>query len=61
LGQVGSTQEQLEGWKESSKQRIPLGRLGDPEEVAATALFPAADASYTTGAELLVGGGMVDV
>jgi NAD(P)-dependent dehydrogenase (short-subunit alcohol dehydrogenase family) len=61
LGKVGLTQEQLEGWKESSKQRIPLGRLGEPEEVAATALFLAADASYTTGAELLVGGGMVDV
>jgi NAD(P)-dependent dehydrogenase (short-subunit alcohol dehydrogenase family) len=61
LGKVGLTQEQLEGWKESSKQRIPLGRLGEPEEVATTALFLAADASFTTGAELLVGGGMVDV
>ena len=61
LGKVGLTQEQLERWLESSKQRIPLGRIGQPEEVAATALYLAADATFTTGAELLVGGGNVDV
>jgi NAD(P)-dependent dehydrogenase (short-subunit alcohol dehydrogenase family) len=61
LGKVGLTQEQLDGWLESSKQRIPLGRIGRPEEVAATALYLAADATFTTGAELLVGGGNVDV
>lgn len=61
LGKVGLTQEQLERWLESSKQRIPLGRIGQPKEVAATALYLAADATFTTGAELLVGGGNVDV
>ena len=61
LGKVGLSQEQLDGWLESSKQRIPLGRIGQPEEVAATALFLAADASFTTGGEIFVGGGMVDV
>jgi NAD(P)-dependent dehydrogenase (short-subunit alcohol dehydrogenase family) len=57
LGKIGLTQEQLNGWLESSKQRIPLSRIGRPEEVAATALYLAADATFTTGAELLVGGG----
>lgn len=61
FGKVGLSQEQLDGWLESSKQRIPLGRIGQPEEVAVTALFLAADASFTTGAEIFVGGGMVDV
>ena len=61
FGKVGLSQEQLDGWLESSKQRIPLGRIGHPEEVAITALFLAADASFTTGAEIFVGGGMVDV
>jgi NAD(P)-dependent dehydrogenase (short-subunit alcohol dehydrogenase family) len=61
LGKVGLTEEQLNGWVEGSKRRIPLGRLGQPEEVAATALYLAADASYTTGAELIIGGGLVDV
>ena len=56
LGKVGLTKEQLDGWLESSKQRVPLGRIGRPEEVAATALYLAADATFTTGAELLVGG-----
>jgi len=44
---VGLSQEQLDGWLESSKQRIPLGRIGQPEEVAITALFLAAGASFT--------------
>jgi len=36
----------------------PLGRLGRPDEVAATALYLAGDqSSFTTGAELLVDGG----
>ncbi|GAB2700334.1 SDR family NAD(P)-dependent oxidoreductase [Kitasatospora kifunensis] len=36
----------------------PLGRVGRPEEVAATALYLAGDqSSFTTGAELLVDGG----
>lgn len=61
FGKVGLSQEQLNGWLEDSKKKIPLGRIGQPEEVAATALFLAADASFTTGAEIFVGGGMVDV
>jgi 3-oxoacyl-[acyl-carrier protein] reductase len=40
--------------------RIPLGRIGDPAEVAAAVLFLASDrASYITGASLDVNGGMV--
>ncbi|MFI1918576.1 SDR family NAD(P)-dependent oxidoreductase [Nocardia sp. NPDC020380] len=36
----------------------PLGRVGHPDEVAATALYLAGDqSSFTTGAELLVDGG----
>jgi NAD(P)-dependent dehydrogenase (short-subunit alcohol dehydrogenase family) len=36
----------------------PLGRIGRPDEVAATALYLAGDqSSFTTGAELLVDGG----
>jgi 3-oxoacyl-[acyl-carrier protein] reductase len=40
-------------------QQVPLGRLGTPEEVAATVAFLcSAEAGYITGAELHVNGGM---
>jgi NAD(P)-dependent dehydrogenase (short-subunit alcohol dehydrogenase family) len=41
------------------EERIPLGRIGTPEEVADAAVFLASDASrYLTGHELLVDGGL---
>lgn len=41
------------------EQRISLGRIGTPEEIADAAVFLASDASrYVTGHELLVDGGL---
>jgi L-rhamnose 1-dehydrogenase len=41
------------------KHRIPLGRLGTPEDVATVVVFLASDmARYVTGAALLVDGGL---
>jgi len=57
----GWTQEQIDGFKQGATGQAPLGRIGQSEEIAQAALFFAADASYTTGAELLVDGGMVDL
>src|SRR3954465_14239876 len=37
--------------------QIPMRRIGKPDEVARAALFLAFDATYTTGAELVVDGG----
>lgn len=40
------------------EDRIPLGRLGQPEDLAGPAVFLASDLSaYVTGAQLLVDGG----
>ncbi len=41
------------------EKRIPLGRLGQPEDIAGSVVFLASDlARYVTGAEILVDGGM---
>ncbi|MDG4791733.1 glucose 1-dehydrogenase [Micromonospora sp. WMMD1102] len=40
-------------------QRIPLGRFGEPDDIAGPAVFLASDAArYVTGASLLVDGGL---
>ena len=52
------TQALSEGIKQQYLARIPLGRFGEPEEVANAVLFLASDAaSYVTGTTIHVNGG----
>ena len=53
------TEQYPPGYLESHGARIPVGRKGDPAELAATVVFLASDAAgYITGQTLPVDGGM---
>lgn len=59
LGKLGVAPEEREGFAEMMAGAIPLGRLGQPGELARAALFLASNAgSFVTGINLRVDGGM---
>ena len=58
--QVKSTGRTQESIMQEYEDKIPLGRLGRPEELADLAVFLASPrASYITGATLQVDGGLI--
>jgi NAD(P)-dependent dehydrogenase (short-subunit alcohol dehydrogenase family) len=55
LQEMGVTSEQFESMASS---RVPMGRMGQPEEIAATVVFLCSDAaSYITGQPFAIDGG----
>jgi NAD(P)-dependent dehydrogenase (short-subunit alcohol dehydrogenase family) len=55
---MGLSPEQIAGFGQMAANG-PLGRAGEPEEIAAAALYYAADGSrFTTGTELRIDGGI---
>ncbi|MFF1360944.1 SDR family NAD(P)-dependent oxidoreductase [Streptomyces sp. NPDC058297] len=62
FGLAGDDPQARQELKDTFSAQVPLGRMGRPEEVAATAVFLASDqSSFTTGAELFVDGGLAQV
>jgi NAD(P)-dependent dehydrogenase (short-subunit alcohol dehydrogenase family) len=59
FGKSGLSSEQVEGFKAGITARVPLGRIGRSEEIAAAVLFLAADGTFITGEEIIAGGGLV--
>ena len=61
-GVIDTPMTQVGGQAERSAnlQSVPMGRVGNPEEVAFGALFLASDeSSYMTGAEMVIDGGVM--
>jgi NAD(P)-dependent dehydrogenase (short-subunit alcohol dehydrogenase family) len=62
VGLAGPDAAQQEGLLDHMASLVPLGRVGETDEVARAALFLASDdASFVTGAELFVDGGQRQV
>jgi NAD(P)-dependent dehydrogenase (short-subunit alcohol dehydrogenase family) len=62
FGRAGLTEEQIEGFKAGISTLVPMRRIGSPKEVASAVAFLASDdASYITGIELNVDGGMANL
>jgi NAD(P)-dependent dehydrogenase (short-subunit alcohol dehydrogenase family) len=62
LEQALQTKQDAESLRKSYLNNIPLGRFGNPDEVARAVSFLASDQSnYITGIELCVDGGMAQV
>jgi len=62
LSHLGQTEEQRKQFLRSLVTTVPLGRLGDPDEIAKAVVFLASDdSSFITGIELFVDGGQAQV
>ncbi len=59
---IAQTEEQRQGLYAQLTSMVPLGRIGDPDEIAKAVVFPASnDASFVAGIELFVDGGAAQV
>jgi NAD(P)-dependent dehydrogenase (short-subunit alcohol dehydrogenase family) len=59
---MGLSEEQVEQFKKSVLNNVPLGTVGNPDEIAKAVAFLASDdSSYITGIELFVDGGLAQI
>jgi len=59
FGKMGIPAEQVDAVRSDIQGKVPIGRMGNPEEIARVATFFASDDStFVLGAELIAAGGM---
>ncbi|MDF2643467.1 MAG: putative oxidoreductase [Pseudomonas sp.] len=59
---AGPDADQQQGFLDLAASTIPMGRVGEPDEIASAALFLASDdASFVNGIELFVDGGQAQI
>lgn len=62
FGLAGPDAAQQQGMLDALASRIPMGRVGDPDEIAKAAVFLASDdSSFVNGIELFVDGGKAQI
>ncbi|MGH8934083.1 MAG: SDR family oxidoreductase [Egibacteraceae bacterium] len=61
MGVASASVEELAAFEKEGAEITPMKRIGTAEEVARAALFLAFDATFTTGVELPVDGGLAQV
>jgi NAD(P)-dependent dehydrogenase (short-subunit alcohol dehydrogenase family) len=62
IDQLAGGKDAANAFKSDMAASVPMGRVGDADEIAKAAVFLASDdASYVTGIELFVDGGMAQV
>ncbi len=62
FGKLGLPADQLNAMAADIQGQIPLGRFGNPVEIAKAVVFFASDESaFILGSELIIDGGMVNV
>jgi NAD(P)-dependent dehydrogenase (short-subunit alcohol dehydrogenase family) len=59
---AGWPEEQVEQFKKNVVNSVPMGRMGNPDEIAKAVAFLASDdSSFITGIELFVDGGLAQI
>ena len=58
MGVVGVSAEEVVAFEKLGIDSTPMGRIAQPEEVAKAVVFMGFEATFTTGSELLVDGGL---
>jgi NAD(P)-dependent dehydrogenase (short-subunit alcohol dehydrogenase family) len=58
MGVSGASRAELDAFADEGRHTTPMGRIGSADEVAPAVLFLAFEATFTTGAELPVDGGL---